>query len=222
LCLVLVICELGLRIFLGVPLLDLPNFSDRDPLRVKDTVRYDADLGWALKENFDRADLHTLAYGNSTQRSGAKRAAPGHSLTVGASNTEVFALSDEQSWPAKPEALTGEPVDNAGVIGYGLDQMVLRAQQLLPIEQPRVLLSASARPTSNGCSRPSTAVPRSRFLASRRHLDAAERSGAAARLEPAGAGQERNGLFRAGRFRHEPAQPGLLVPADHPRQSGQR
>jgi len=63
LCLLLVICELGLRIFLGVPLLDLPNFSDRDPLRVKDTVRYDADLGWALKENFDRADLHTLAYG---------------------------------------------------------------------------------------------------------------------------------------------------------------
>jgi len=33
LCLALAICELGLRVFLGVPLLDFPNFRDRDPQR---------------------------------------------------------------------------------------------------------------------------------------------------------------------------------------------
>lgn len=97
-----------------MPLLDLPNFRDRDPLRAKDTVRYDADLGWALKENFDRADLHTLAYGH--RRNGPAQSAPrpGHGLAVGASNNEVFrSATNRVGRPA--------PVDNAGVI-YGLDR----------------------------------------------------------------------------------------------------
>jgi hypothetical protein len=144
--LALLMCELSLRAWLGVPLLDFPNFRDRDPFKVKDTVRYDAELGWALKENFNRADLHTLAYGirrNGPAQSGLR---PGHGLAIGASITEGFALNDDQSWPAQLEALTGEPVDNAAVIGYGLDQMVLRAEALLPVEQPRLLLLGIGTP----------------------------------------------------------------------------
>ena len=167
LCLALAICELGLRVFLDVPLFDFPNFRDRDPQRVKDTVRYDADLGWTLKENFNRADLHTLAYG--IRRNGPAQSAPrpGHSLAVGASITEGFPLGDEGRWPAQLEALTGEPVDNAGVIGYGLDQMVLRAEQLLPVEQPRLLLLGIGTPNIEwmqstvvrGASKPFFGVP---------------------------------------------------------------
>jgi hypothetical protein len=93
LCLVLLICELGVRVFLGVPLLDFPNFRDRDPLRVKDTVRSDAELGWALKENFNRADLHILAYG--IRRNGPAQSAP--RPAIASPSVKGLPLSDEQS-----------------------------------------------------------------------------------------------------------------------------
>jgi lysophospholipase L1-like esterase len=136
--LTLLICEFGLRAWRGVALFDFSDF--RDPLKVKDTVRYDATLGWTLKDNIDRPDLHTATYGlrrDSKTQTGPR---PGNILAVGSSNTQGVELGDMQSWPAQLESLTGRPVDNAGVLGYGLDQMVLRAEQLLPVERPQVLL----------------------------------------------------------------------------------
>lgn len=144
--LTLLACEFGLRLWQGVAPLDFPNFRDRDPYRVKETVRYDAALGWALKDNLDRPGLHTVAHGirrNNTAQSGLR---PGHVLVVGASITEGFALNDEQTWPAQLEARIGEPVDNAGVVGYGLDQMALRAEELLPLERPRLVLLGVGTP----------------------------------------------------------------------------
>jgi lysophospholipase L1-like esterase len=145
-CLALVVCEFGLRIAQDVSPFDDSNFRDRDPFRVKKTVRYDPQLGWVLKDNLNRPDLHTVAYGirrNSPAQNGLR---PGHGVAVGASITEGFALGDADTWPAQLEALTGEPVDNAGVIGYGLDQMVLRAEQLIPIDRPQLVLLGIGTP----------------------------------------------------------------------------
>jgi hypothetical protein len=145
-CLTLLVCEFGLRVRQGVSPLDFPNFRDRDPFGVKETIRYDAELGWMLKDNIDRPDIHTLAYGirrNSPAQSGLR---PGNMLAVGASITEGYPLSDGQTWPAQLEAVIGLPVDNAGVVGYGFDQMVLRAEALLPAEQPKIILLGLGTP----------------------------------------------------------------------------
>ena len=144
-CLTLLICEFGFRLWRGISPFDFSNF--RDPQNVRDTIRYDAQLGWALKDHLDRADIHTLADGirrNSPAQSGPR---PGNILVVGASITEGFPLPDGQNWPAQLEGLIGRPVDNAAVVGYALDQMVLRAEQLLSGERPRLVLLGVGEPS---------------------------------------------------------------------------
>ena len=52
-------------------------------------------------------------------------------LTVGNSFTFGDRVSDQQTWPAQLELLTGRQVLNGGVFGYGVDQAYLRADVLL-------------------------------------------------------------------------------------------
>src|SRR5262249_16390227 len=49
-------------------------------------------------------------------------------------------VNDDESWPAQLERLVGEPVVNAAVGGWGVDQMVLRSEQLLPLIKPRTII----------------------------------------------------------------------------------
>lgn len=52
-------------------------------------------------------------------------------LAVGDSFTFGDEVNDPETWPAQLEAKIGRPVLNGGVFGYGLDQIVLRAERLL-------------------------------------------------------------------------------------------
>ena len=61
-------------------------------------------------------------------------------LAVGDSFTFGEEVSDEASWPAQLEEITGVPVANGGVYGYGLDQIVLRAETLVPVYRPSQLI----------------------------------------------------------------------------------
>jgi hypothetical protein len=63
-------------------------------------------------------------------------------LAVGDSFTEGWAVGDDETWPAHLERDTGWRVLNAGVRGYGLDQMVLRAERLAPRVKPRAIVLA--------------------------------------------------------------------------------
>ena len=72
--------------------------------------------------------------GSAESLSGAPVLALGDSFTFG---DEV---NDDESWPAHLEKILGRPVLNAGVFGYGLDQMVLRAEQLLDSITPALLI----------------------------------------------------------------------------------
>ena len=52
-------------------------------------------------------------------------------LAVGDSYTFGDEVGDADTWPARLETLVGRPVVNGGVFGYGLDQIVMRAERLL-------------------------------------------------------------------------------------------
>jgi hypothetical protein len=63
-------------------------------------------------------------------------------LALGDSMTEGFAVGNDETWPAQLERLTGRRVLNAGVRGYGLDQIVLRAERLVPELRPSTVVLA--------------------------------------------------------------------------------
>ncbi|SEN82284.1 GDSL-like Lipase/Acylhydrolase family [Rhodospirillales bacterium URHD0017] len=73
--------------------------------------------------------------------------APGPSMgpliiAFGDSMTEGYGVGNDETWPAHLERLTGRRVLNAGVPGYGLDQMVLRAERLVPELKPSTVILA--------------------------------------------------------------------------------
>jgi hypothetical protein len=141
-CLTLLICEVGLRLWYGISPLDFHAFRQKR-IRSFDlfgTGSYDSTLGWSLKDRVDKPNFHTLDHGirrNDAAQTGLR---PGNILAVGSSFTSGVQVGDEQSWPAQLERLIGRPVDNGAVGGHGLDQIVLRAEQLLPAARPLVLL----------------------------------------------------------------------------------
>ena len=65
---------------------------------------------------------------------------PGGVLAVGSSFTAGSEVIDDQSWPAHLQQLTGRNVNNAGQGGYQADQIVLLAEQLLPLIRPQVVV----------------------------------------------------------------------------------
>src|SRR5262245_7557130 len=145
----LVFIEAGYRVAAGLPVLKLTNWriDQVSTNRLGERAVFDPVIGWSLKPGTDIDGLETVDYGirrNSTEttiRTGA-------ALAVGDSFTEGWEVEDEESWPAVLEKMTGVPIVNAGVGGYGTDQIVMRAEQLLPIvrsEARRVGKEWSAR-----------------------------------------------------------------------------
>lgn len=61
-------------------------------------------------------------------------------LAVGDSFTFGGRVSDHQTWPAELAALLGLSVLNGGVAAFGLDQIVLRAEQLAALHDPDLVI----------------------------------------------------------------------------------
>jgi hypothetical protein len=144
----LLACEAAYRRINHVSLLDFSNFTraPREHLTHGRRVRPDDLLGWAMRDGVDTPGVHTVDHGvrrNDAAQTGTRR---GGILAVGSSFTVGDQVNDEQTWPAQLEQLTGQPVDNAAVSAYGLDQIVLRAEQLLPVTQPKAVLVGMTAP----------------------------------------------------------------------------
>jgi hypothetical protein len=132
--------EIGYRVARGLPVLTLANWRteqvsfNRLGIAIADPV-----LGWTNSPWTDFGNFVTLGYGirqnydETTVRTGAV-------LAVGDSFTEGWDVEGYESWPAVLEEITGVPVVNAGIGGYGTDQIILRAEQLLPIVKPKILI----------------------------------------------------------------------------------
>jgi hypothetical protein len=137
----LVLVEIAYRVISGLPVFRLTDWRTEQVVlkRIGDRAMVDPVLGWTLKPWIDREDFRTMAHGIRTNF-GEMTVRTGAVLAVGDSFAEGWDVDDNESWPAYLEGMIHKPVVNGAVFGYGTDQIVLRAEQLLPIVKPKILL----------------------------------------------------------------------------------
>jgi hypothetical protein len=138
----LAVIEVGYRLAAGLPVFQLVNWrGDRVLFNRIGATRAITDpfLGWTLKPWHKSEVYNTIDHGIRTNF-GETTVRTGSVLAVGDSFTEGWDVDDDDSWPAWLERYIGAPVVNGGVFGYGTDQIILRAEQLLPIVRPQILI----------------------------------------------------------------------------------
>jgi len=138
----LVIAEAGFRLATGVPVFAADDWRVKNlgTKRIGDRAKLDPRLGWTLKENYQSPGFNTIGLG-IRQNFDETEVRTGGILAVGDSFTEGFEeVVDSGTWPAHLEKMLGVPVINGGVAGYAVDQIALRAEQLLPVIQPNVVI----------------------------------------------------------------------------------
>ncbi|MCX7365092.1 MAG: GDSL-type esterase/lipase family protein [Alphaproteobacteria bacterium] len=135
------IIEFSFRVATGLPVLRWEEWRQRHVVvnRLGGHAQVDPVLGWVSKPNFASPGHTSLQHG--VRRNGKEtEVRDGHILAVGDSFTEGWEVNDDDSWPAYLERMLRTPVVNAGVGGYGTDQTISRAEQMLPIVKPHTLI----------------------------------------------------------------------------------
>jgi hypothetical protein len=166
--LALIALEIGLRLWDGVPVFAAYNFVglELDKLHKPGTsggLDHDPHLGWVhspnvvMNANFPETRVTTGEYGVRMPSAQVVPLQQRAILMVGDSFGAGGEVADAESWPARLEQTLGTQVINAAVGGYGLDQMVLRAEMLLPLLKPRMLLVQSRLEYGNSVDRMSVA-----------------------------------------------------------------
>jgi hypothetical protein len=144
----LVLLELGCRLARGPEwLVQWPNIILQDRLRTqRDVVGrsiHDPRLGFVGRPNYASSDgrLHYDERGLlvTPAPEGIALARP-PILVVGDSYAHGDEVLDDETWAAKLQSLTGRVVVNAAMSGYGIDQMVLRAEILVPEIKPAAIV----------------------------------------------------------------------------------
>jgi hypothetical protein len=146
----LVILEIGLRIVNGLPavpdrnlIVERAHIVDLNNLAA---AKYDPVLGWVHRENLrfgpdsPNDSFTTGEYGVRMNQPKIRTVPSNAILAVGDSFTAGSEVGDAQSWPAQLEREIGLPVVNAAVGGWGADQIVVRAEQLIPKLTPRLII----------------------------------------------------------------------------------
>jgi len=126
--------EIGCRLWRGPEsLLDWSNIvlEDRRATRTAGVglLKYDAELGFVPAQGYRPTPVPA----------GLALAEP-PILVVGDSYAYGDEVSDEETWAALLQALTHRRTVNAGVSGYGLDQIVLRAEKAARDVKPAALV----------------------------------------------------------------------------------
>jgi len=162
----LVAIEIGYRIHSDRPAFVLGNWRAWriEHYTFGDRGMFDPLLGWTMQEGYVSNGYNTLDHGirrnfrESAIRSGAILAVGGL-FTDGGNH-----VADLETWPAQLEGIAGMPVLNAGVEGYATDQIVLRAEQLLPLVGPKaMILGFVGEEISNAGHRSSFGAPKPYF-----------------------------------------------------------
>jgi hypothetical protein len=106
----------------------------------KNVMSYDPLLGWRMNPKIKTPTFNTIDYGIRSNGAADDHARTGGVLVSGASFTAGSEVKDDDAWPALLETLIEQPVVNGAVGGFGADQIILRAEELLPIIKPQVLI----------------------------------------------------------------------------------
>lgn len=166
----LVLAEFALRWRTSPGLLwQFPNFIELD-LRSDEgerhQLRYDPVLGWDLQPGASGLlagkPITISADGMRKHATFASEGSGPPILAIGDSYTEGYAVADDETWPAHLERATARPVLAGGVRDYGIDQMVLKAERLVPALKPGAVVLAfivsdidrTARAVRNGRHKP--------------------------------------------------------------------
>ena len=142
----LCVLELGLRVLRGPEwLMTAPNLvlEGRATTRLGGDGRVipDASLGFVPRPGFSSAHVNYdgLGFRRTPTATTAMLAEP-PILVVGDSFAHGDEVDDGEAWPALLQPLVGRRVVNAAVSGYGLDQIVLRAESAAAAVKPAVLV----------------------------------------------------------------------------------
>jgi hypothetical protein len=137
----LVAVELLLRVVTGVPIFSWRDWRVVVAESKKTGVSYDPLLGWVQTPGITSKSFNTIEHGlRRNSSAGDEKAVEGAILAVGDSFAAGSEVDDQYSWPAYLERALGTRVLNAAIGGYGIDQAVLRAEALLPVLKPKVVL----------------------------------------------------------------------------------
>ena len=139
----LVIAEFAWRALHGIPLASTDNLilQKVDIIRqATGSMQHDPLLGWRLLDGIRTGHFTTGELGIRMNSNRIEPLRTGGILATGDSMTAGSGVADDETWPARLEALLSKPVLNGAVGAYGVDQMVLRAEQLLPTVQPHTVL----------------------------------------------------------------------------------
>jgi hypothetical protein len=144
--LTLLALELALRVYHG-KLFDFSSQLTPLPNRSENPVaQYDSLLGWVPRPGVHQraADEHWTVNEAGLRSNGSSLASfDGRPIVVvGDSFTFGDEVRDDETWPARLEALLDVPVLNGGVFAYGVDQAYLRATRLIETHDPAVVLLA--------------------------------------------------------------------------------
>jgi hypothetical protein len=126
--------ECGMRLVAGDPLGRPDPGGAIRMVGTKYPGAHDARLGWVPQpgEHPDNAWGTRVTITAAGTRSNGAPPPPGRPVVaVGDSFTFGDEVDDADTWPAQLERALGVPVVNGGVFGYGLDQIALRAEELL-------------------------------------------------------------------------------------------
>lgn len=138
--------ELGCRLWRGpAALLDWSNIilAERQAtLRAgAGRLKRDSDLGFVLRPGYAADGVTYDLHGHRlTPAPAAAVLAEPPVLAVGDSYAHGDEVGDGETWVALLQPLIGRRTINAGVSGYGLDQIVLRAEKVVPETKPAALV----------------------------------------------------------------------------------
>jgi hypothetical protein len=157
--------EAAFRMWHGVSPFVVRDFRNAriDAVDEPGMVEYDPVLGWRHKANLKHGSLNTIEHGIRRSSPAQTEARTGAVLAVGSSFTAGSEVLEHEAWPAQLEQMLGQPVLNAAVGGYALDQIVLRAEQLIPVLRPSVLLVPIMTLSIRWSGRPTIGRPKPYF-----------------------------------------------------------
>lgn len=121
-----------------------PNFVLKQQARFEGELQgqfaFDPQLGFVSRPGFRSAEANHDSRGFRVAPGGRELTAGTPVLATGDSFTYGAEVADGETWPALLQADLARKVLNAGVVGYGLDQIVLYTERLVAREKPGLLV----------------------------------------------------------------------------------